>query len=291
MSRCWICIALLTIIALAAISVVLAQDEGGQAPPPDETQAAPAEKTEAAPAEKAEPAAPKPEPVLTPEKLLAPGLYRQLAELWGPVRKGMPPVTAPGNVTVLSVPVGAAVYIASVEEIRDATSPEGGAMPVEDVVFTETHYAGVTPLTVTLEAKEYVLALRAPAREAGFDGGCVSKTTTDVITGGKRHTYRLYPLRKKAGQYTCFVASFIGPQDGPQRIGTQMLERGTYEIPADVLAAELAQTTGVPVALRPTICTSLNTLGLAYYQRDEQFYLVKATLIGSTLRVEEWPAE
>ena len=167
----------------------------------------------------------------------------------------------------------------------------GAPMPVEDVIFTDSHYAGVTPLTLTLEPKEYVLALRAPAREAGFDGGCVSKTTTDVITGGKRHTYHLYPLRKKASQYMCFVASFIGPQDGPQRIGADLLERGTYDMATDALVAELAQSTNVPEELRPTIAESLNALGLAYYQRDEQFMLVKATLVGSALQIDEWPME
>lgn len=274
---------LASLALLLAAEVIPAQESDN---PPPETPASPPGAVE----NEQPPAAEQPAPRMVTD-LLSPGLIQELATAWGPVSRNQPQFFAEGNLTLLSVPPGASVYIASVSDIRAAEGESGADLPVENVVFTDQRYVGTTPLTITLETQEYVVAMRAPSRQAGFDGGCVRKTTTDVITGGKRHTYHLYPMRKKAGQYMCFVASFIGPHDGPNLMGTGLIERGTFNLDPQSLAEMLSRHTDAPVQVQAALADSLNKIGLAYYQREDQFVLVKATLIGSELRIDEWPVE
>ena len=233
------------------------------------------------------PAAPQ---ARNPADLLDPDLLLILERLWGPVRADEPEVTDGSNVTVLSVPEGYAVYSAAVGEISG--DPEAGPeLAVEDVVFTDEHFLGTTPLTMVVPHGDHVLAVRATSRQDGFDGGCVRKTTRDVITGGRRHAYHLYPLRKREGQYQCFIACFVGPRATPEEVGLDLAERGTYAVPEDELIARLAASSGVSADDRERVARRLNQLGLAFYDAGHTQYIIKLVLVGNDYQLLEWAVE
>ena len=159
------------------------------------------------------------------------------------------------------------------------------------LLLSDRQYFGTTPLTVRLPPGEYVLAIRATARQDGFDGNCKRKWERDPITGGKRFGYHLYALRKHRGEYICFVANFTDPDTKPSAIGTELQERGTYNIPLDELVNELATTTGVPDRDLVDVAETLNLLGIAYYEVNQQYNLLKLTINGNTYRIDEWSVQ
>jgi len=230
----------------------------------------------------------EPAPVPLPGDLLAPGLARALINIWGPVEQGEPTVFDGDNVTVLTVPEDCAVYMASRTEIENTTAG-GQQATVESVVFTDSHYIGNTPLTVTVPPGSHVLAIRTTHRADGFDGGCVSKTTHDVITGGRRHAYHLYPLHKKPGQYQCFVANFTNLAEKPSEAVYNQAERGTYRIPLELLMTRLANGSRVPADDRERVARRLNQLGVAQYDAGGTEMLLKLTLLGNDYELLEWP--
>jgi hypothetical protein len=281
----------LRLIVLAALmlhtTVAFAQEEDTSLPSAAPAQAAAQPEVQPAPAEP-EPPAPPPADL---RSLFVPGLYDELAAQWGPVRRNEPLFTDPGNVTILSLPPGCVVYLAPVADIRAAGQQGGVDVPVEDIVFQQERLLGTTPLTIKLPPAEYVLALRAPARLAGFDGGCVRKQTMDVITGGKRHAYHLYPLRKRAGQYMLFMANFSTPEYLVKGVDLALRECGVFAVGQAAMVELLAQYSSAPEEQREAIAQQLIELGVAYYDLGGQTMLVKATLIGEGLRLDEWVVE
>lgn len=231
---------------------------------------------------------PEPAPVPLAGDLLAPGLARVLINMWGPVDPGQPTVFDGENVTILSVPDDCAVYMASRTEIENTTTG-GQQATVESVVFTDSHFVGNTPLTVTVPPGSHVLAIRTTHRADGFDGGCVAKTTHDVITGGRRHAYHLYPLHKKPGQYQCFVANFTNLAEKPSEAVYDQAERGTFRIPVELLMTRLANGSRVPADDRERVARMLNQLGVAQYDAGGTELLIKLTLLGNDYELLEWP--
>ena len=225
------------------------------------------------------------------EDLLAPGLLAELESKWAATQPGRTTLTDPGNVTILTLTDGFPVYLAAVEDIRSAENPEGGSAAVEDVVFTAGYAVGIAPLTIALPPGEYVLAVRATKRLDGFDGDCVRKVTKDVITGGLRHQYHLYPLRKNAGEYQCFVANFTGPGTTDERIGKNIFRRGTFNINQEQLTADLAMSTNVPAEKQQSAARRLNQIGVAFYSSNGNDFLVKISLVGNSYKLEEWIVE
>jgi hypothetical protein len=222
--------------------------------------------------------------------LLDPDLLELLTEMWGPVEPTGPLVTDGGNVTVLAVPESCAVYIASVSEI-EAAGDSGGQSTVEAVVFNDEHYVGNTPLTVAVPSGQHVLAVRSTARRNGFDGGCVRKTTYDVITGGRRHAYHLYPLTKKTGQYQCFVANFARLDEKPSDSLLDLARRGTFAVPLGDLAARLASTPMVGQDDLERVATQLNQVGVSLFRKNGAEYLVKLIVLGNDYLLLDWPVE
>lgn len=253
---------LLGVISLALLATAVAQD-GAPAPPP-------------------------PGPPRTAADLLDPDLLAALMQMWGPAGPDEPQLTDGGNVTVLSVPDGCAVYVASVEEIA-AAGGAGGEATVEAVVFSDEHFLGNTPLTMTVPSGRHVLAVRSTARRDAFDGGCVRKSTYDVITGGRRHAYHLYPLDKKAGQYQCFVANFTDLTERPDDNVLAQAERGTFAVPPDELAAHLTTVLGVADDDLERVATRLNQLGIAPFRKDGAAHLAKLVLVGDGFQLLSWP--
>ncbi len=224
-------------------------------------------------------------------KVLDPDLLELLRKNYGAQPRGDSGVTGPDKLTVLSVPEGCEVYLAAVGEIRDAKTPEGGEPAVEDVVFTDAHYLGEAPVTVSLPAGDYVLAMRAYGKINGFDGGCVRKSTTDVITGGVRHSYHLYPVRKREGEYQLFVANFAADSADQASPLKRPKGPGTFVFDPAQIVADLAGSTNVPQDEQASLAQRLNETGLAFYGPAEARYLVKLTLLGAKYRIEEWPVE
>lgn len=274
-----VCITLLiAVLSLGLAASALAQDES----PAEEPQAPPETVVEAP-----EPAVAQP---TSAAELFDRDLLAVLAAQWGPVDRDEPEVTDGGNVTILSVPEGYALYLAAVGEIQGAE--QGGAeVTVEDVVFTESHYLGTTPLTVALPRGDYVLAARATMRQGGFDGGCVMKTTFDVITGGRRHAYHLYPLRKQAGQYQCFVANFAPGELKVEDVGEALAVRGTFAVPEGDLIGRLGRDTHAPADELERLARRLNQLGVAFYRAGGSEFLIKLGLAGNDYEIKEWPVE
>jgi len=231
-----------------------------------------------------------PAPPPTAAELLDPDLLAVLQAQWGPAGPTEPQLTDGGNVTVLSVPEGCAVYVASVEEIAGAGG-DGGEATVEGVVFNDSHFMGNTPLTITVPSGRHVLAVRSTARHDAFDGGCVRKTTFDVITGGRRYAYHLYPLDKKAGQYQCFVASFADFSQRPDDDVRDQAERGTFAVPLDELVPRLISVAGVADDELERVATSVNQLGIAPFRKDGALHLVKLVLVGDGFQLLSWPFE
>jgi hypothetical protein len=243
-------------------------------------------------AQEEQPAPPEPPPASprTAADLLDPDLLAVLAAQWGPPAPNEPLLTDGGNVTVLSVPEGCAVYVASVDEIS-AAGGDGGEATVEGVVFNDEHLMGNTPLTFAVPSGRHVLAVRSKARQDAFDGGCVRKSTYDVITGGRRYAYHLYPLDKKAGQYQCFVASFADFTKPPDDEVRDQAERGTFAVPLDELALRLKSAAGVADDELERVVTSLNQLGIAPFRKDGALQLVKLVLVGDGFQLLSWPIE
>jgi hypothetical protein len=281
-------VVLLSVLIAAAAMIWLAYAaDDGAAPPPQPVEQPPAKAPAAAP-----PAA-KP-PIATAEqiaRLLDPDLLQALRQAAGPLPRGNTGITGPDKLAVLSVPAGCEVYIAAVAEIRQAKTPDGGESAVEDVVFTQDHFYGETPLTVTMPSGDYVLAVRSYGKINGFDGACVRKTTTDVITGGVRHSYHLYPIRKREGEYQLFVANFNdGGLDNDTALKLPKAQK-TFAFDPAAIAADLAASTNVPEEQRPALAAKLNDLGVAFYEANGAQYLVKLTLLGVKYKIDEWPVE
>ena len=233
---------------------------------------------------------PPPEITRSGADLIDGDLLRILLGMWGPVGRDEPQLTDGDNVTVLSIPEGCAVYVASVAEINSAGT-EGQEATVENVVFNDEHFLGTTPLTMTAPPGNHVLAIRSTARLNGFDGGCVRKTTHDVITGGKRHAYHLYPLRKLAGQYQCFVANFAELDKRVDDAVLAIAERGTFAIPEEELAMRLVNETTVANDDLARVVARLNQLGVTLFTANGTEYLVKLTLVGNDFELMAWPVE
>jgi hypothetical protein len=285
MKRRILFLGLVVILLLVASAVVLAQD----APPPAAAPAAPA----AAPAKPSAPVTPA-SPLATAAEIarvLDPELLKLLRENYGPHPRTDSGVTGPDKLAILSAPEGCEVYLAAVSEIREAKTSAGGEPAVEDVVFTDEHYIGEAPVTVALPAGDYVLAMRAYGKLNGFDGGCVRKSTTDVITGGVRHSYHLYPIRKREGEYQLFVANFAVDSADQATPIKRAKAPGIFTFEPALIIAELAASTNVPQAEQDGIAQRLNKDGLAFYGSSDARYLVKLTLLGAKFHIEEWPVE
>jgi hypothetical protein len=280
---------LLIMLAIATGVALLAYAaDSGAAPPPKQPMEEPPNKRPAANPPAATP------PVATPEEIarvLDPSLLRTLRETAGPLPRGNSGVTGPDKLSVLSVPAGCEVYVAAVAEIRQAKTANGGEAAVEDVVFTPEHFYGETPVTLTMLSGDYVLAVRSYGKINGFDGGCVRKTTTDVITGGVRHSYHLYPIRKREGEYQLFVANFSN--SGLDKDAALKLPKAqkTFAFDPSVIALDLAAATNVPEEERPALAAKLNDLGIAFYEANGAQYLVKLTLLGAKYKIDEWLVE
>lgn len=219
-------------------------------------------------------------------------LLELLSAQWGPVGKRDPGVTDPGNITVLSVPEGLAVYLADMSDLNSmnrAGEPVGPSM--EEVVFTDKYFLGQTPLTAAVPPGNYTLAIRAGTRLVGFDGGCISKTTSDIITGGTRHTYHLYPLEKRSTLYQCFVANFAPADATADQLGLDLYKRGAFAFSEPLLVDKLSAETNAPVEERERLARRLNQLGVAFYSLADAEYLVKLSLTGNEPLLTEWRVE
>jgi hypothetical protein len=279
---------LLIVLAAAAAIAIWAYAADTAATPPAQPAEQPPAKAPAAP-----PPAAKP-PAATAEQiahLLNPELVQALRTAAGPLPRGDSGILGADKFAVLSVPTGREIYIASVADIRQAKTADGGEAAVEDVVFTPDHYYGETPVTVTMLSGDYVLAVRSYGKINGFDGACVRKTTTDVITGGVRHSYHLYPIRKREGEYQLFIANFgDGGQAGDPAVKLPKAQK-TFAFDPLVIAADLATSTNVPEEQRPAVAAKLNDMGVAFYEANGAQYLVKLTLLGTKYKIDEWPVE
>lgn len=282
-----ILIVLIVMVAAAAMLLLAYAADNASAPPKQPIEQPPNKQPAVTPT----PAKP---PVATPEEIarvLDPALLKTLREAAGPLPRENSGVTGPDKLAVLSVPAGREVYIAAVAEIRQAKNADGSEAAVEDVVFTTDHYYGDTPVTVTMPSGDYVLAVRSYGKINGFDGACVRKTTTDVITGGVRHSYHLYPIRKREGEYQLFVANFS--DGGLDQDAALKLPKGqkTFAFDPATIAADLAAATNIPEEDRPALAAKLNDLGVAFFEADGAQYLVKLTLLGAKYKIDEWPVE
>ena len=269
---------------LLSISLCLAAQTAKDTAPEQQPAAPPAEPAEENPAEQ-KVVQEKPVDIAS---FFSPALAVQLAEQFSPVKKKQPGFTGPDNMTILTIPTGGMVYLASVNEIKAAANPDGTPATVEQVVFSADHQAGTAPLTVTLVAGDYVVAVRCPARYSGFDGDSVRKTTTDIITGGMRHCYHLYTVRKKVGEYTCFPANFSDETILTESALNTQARQGTYRFPEEQLLQLLADSTGVPEEDRQSVAETLNRLGASFYGEPGSRYLVKLLIQGTEPVVKEW---
>lgn len=275
------------LFACVAPSVALAEDP----PPPAPPEAAPAQ----APKTPAAPAAPPVASAAEVARLLDPDFLATLRVNFGAVPRGDSGVTGADKLCITSLPEGCEVYIASVSEIRESRTPDGVEAAVEDVVFTDAHFVGEAPLCKLLPAGDYVLAVRAYGKINGFDavgkGACVSKTTTDIITGGLRHAYHLYPVRKREGEFQLLVVNFSRDESTLDPAARSPKGSGLFNLDLSTLAADLVTTTNVPEDQRAKVAAKLNEQGAAFYETDGTQYFVKLTLLGVSYRIEEWPVE
>jgi nucleoid-associated protein YgaU len=278
----WGNLALLATTAILALGLAAALAQDAEQP-----------STPAAPAPPSQPAQPAP-PAATPASIaevIDPGLLAELREQYGPTRRGDPGVTGPDNLTVVTVPGGCEVFIAPIADVREARNPDGSEAAVESVVFTADRLLGEAPLTVQLDAGEYVLAVRTYGRVDGFDGSCVRKTMADQITGGVRYTYHLMSLRKREGEYQLYVANFKPAAPEANKAAKPSSTSGVFRFELAALAADLANSTNVPEEQREAIAERLNRNGAAFYGVGGAQYLVKLTLLGAKYHIDEWPVE
>ena len=105
------------------------------------------------------------------------------------------------------------------------------------------------------------------------------------------HAYHLYPLRKLAGQYQCFVANFAALDDGMDDSVLEIAERGTFAVPEDELAMRLVSETTVVNEDLARVVARLNQLGVALFRANGTEYLVKLTLVGNDFALMAWPVE
>jgi len=259
----------------------------GSDPPAEETQPEPAPDD----ATLITPPPSAPRTMRPTAELLDPDLLSELYSRWIPMDSNAPPVTDGGNVTILSVPTDYAVYLAPVEALGIPAEPGLPPPSIEGVVFESRYLIGHTPVTARVPPGDYCLAVRATSRHTGFDGGCVSKSTYDLITGGHRYSYHLYPLRKVGGQYQCFVANFVWRDCSPEDIGEEIARRGAFNFDIADLTALVIERTSAPTGEIPRIARELNQLGIAFYNMNDYDYLVKATLVGNHPEVMEWRVE
>jgi hypothetical protein len=280
------------VLVLAACCVGWAAFAQEDTPPPaDDT--APAASTDAAatttpPAPS--PAKAKPAPVPEdPAALFDPAVAAVLQAQWE-TQEGHAgtPFTAPTSATILSQPSGFDVFMISVADVR-AAEQAGTGVTVESLVFNDAHHVGQTPLTVSLAAQDYVLAVRSTKRAGGFDGDCVRQFTRDPITGGHRFDYHLYPFKKDRNNYICFVANFLA-EGFPEAEALAVPEsHGLYAVPQQALQAALAGACQAESKLQARLVDDLLKYGVAYYKLDGQAYLVKLMLNGTEPMVQEWP--
>ena len=258
-----------------------------QTSPPAATEPAPADDAPAgqAPAELV-PARPRQD--IRPEELMSPGLLSELTRQWSPFGNNPVAVTDGGNVTVLSIPTAYSVYIVPTDVVAAAMNAGMNAPSLQTVVFDSHYLVGETPLTVHVPAGDHVLVVRAMSRHNGFDGGCIMKATYDLITGGHRYAYHLYPLRKRDGQYQCFVANFVWRDCPADDIGTGVLRRGAFRFPEEELRSLISARTQAPRSEIERLAHDLNVLGVAFYDFEDHDYLVKVIMVGNMPEVMEW---
>lgn len=159
------------------------------------------------------------------------------------------------------------------------------------MVFTPDRLLGEAPLTVKLDAGEYVLAVRTYGRMEGFDGACVRKTMADQITGGVRYTYHLMSLRKREGEYQLYVANFKPAAPEASKAAKPSSTSGVFRFDTAALVADLASATNVPEEQRQAMAERLNRNGVAFYSATGVQCLVKLTLFGAKYHIDEWPVE
>ena len=274
-------IAMLSAVLSLAAFVCLAQTD----PPPATESPAPDEQA-------AQPVDAAPAPADDLAELFDPAVAFLLQQLWegtGGIAGG--PFTAKSNATFLSQPSGFDVFIISVADVR-AAEQSSSSVTVESLVFNDAHHLGQTPLTVSLPAQDYVLAVRSTQRADGFDGECVRQFTRDPITGGRRYDYHLYPLKKERNNYLCFMANFLTDAfDRDSLWGLYEDSDSLFSIAPDGLMELLANSSKAPEELRARIANDLLEYGVAFYVLDRQPYLVKLTLSGMEPVVKEWPVE
>lgn len=192
------------------------------------------------------------------------------------------------NLTILSVPDGFAVYIASVDDIQSS----GGADPVvEEALFQPGNLLGNTPLTVETAPGDYVVGLRALRRGDGFDGGCVRKTNRDAITGGAGRSYHLYGITKRPGKYLCLLANFAADGAKPEELGDLAGGSGLFQATPNELTALLADRTHVPEDQMARVGPALLRTGRAFYNVSGTPYYCRLGIEGAELTLQEWPVE
>ncbi len=267
------------------------EDAPPEQDPPEQTEAA-APGPEQMPATTPEPAAaePAPAPASDPAELFDPAVAALLQAQWAATGGSAGgPFTATANATFLSQPSGFDVFMIPVDDVRAAEQGDGN-VTVESLVFNDAHFIGQTPLTVSLPARDYVLAVRSTLRAEGFDGECVRQFTRDPITGGRRFDYHLYPLKKDRNNYLCFIANFLSegfPQESAFALpaGSDSL----FAIPQQQLEELLASACQAPEERRARLAQDLLDFGTGFYSLDQQMYLVKLTLNGTESVLKEWP--
>lgn len=283
---------LIGLLALAALLTCLAQAQGGgtgdDPPPADGAQPAPAPEPRPQPKQ-------KPPAQLSKEQQAAAtasaanftkALRDQLQAAYDP--RGRDLFASGDNMTILSVPDGFAVYIASVDDIQSS----GGDDPVvEEALFQQGNLFGNTPLTVKAEPGDYVIGLRALKRGDGFDGGCVRKTTRDAITGGVGRSYHLYGVTKLPGKYLCLVANFAAEGAKPEELGDLASGSGLFEATPNVLTALLADRTHAPEDQIARLGPALLRTGRAFYEVNGAAYYCRLGIEGADLTLQEWPVE
>jgi hypothetical protein len=235
------------------------------------------------------PAPPALAPPADPTELFDPAvaavLQAQWASLDGNAASQFTEVT---NATILSQPSGFDVFMISVSDVRAAEQGSSN-VTVESLVFNDAHYLGQTPLTVSLVAQDYVLAVRSTKRAGGFDGDCVRQFTRDPITGGRRYDYHLYPFKKDRSNYACFVANFLAEGFSEKDVLAVVGSDSLFAIPETSLLAALASGCQAKAELQPRIAKDLLEYGVAFYKLDGQPYLVKLNLNGLAPVIKEWP--
>jgi hypothetical protein len=282
--------AALSLLAMLVQAGFAGAQNGGagetQASPPSAQATPPEEKPVATP--KAKPGAEALSMATASAALFTPAMRTLLQNAYDP--KGRQLFSGGDNFTVISVPDQFAVYIADVKDIQAAAAP-GEDPAVEEALFQPSRLVGDAPLTLQLAPGDYVVGVRATKRGDGFDGGCISKSTRDPITGGAGRAYHLYGVSKRPGKYLCLLANFAGDTAQPDDLGEPAASAGIFQAGAEQIAALMSGGTHIPSEKQARLGDALLRSGRAYYAVDDVEYYARLGIEGAELTLQEWPVE